>query len=288
MNKFLSHLMLFILLLLTTYLSTRLLIGLKSGEVNLLLFKIKVVYNSGFIFGLFNETSYFIRIVFSTVFLGLLTLLACYFHAILSPELNTLRWGITITLAGLTGNSLEKLIQGFVRDFICFDVGFFSRFYFNLNDVYQIIGFIIILRQLFTKQSIIWFPEGLYKRKTLIVYKDIQLPLVTKILGLIFIGSLTQGILAIALLFPQLRRGSQDVEVLFLLCLILINVALLPIIGRYVLHELLRSMGPIYALERYLREGKFTEKQLKFRKDDHFKSLEESVNNFVKNNVRKD
>ena len=271
-----------------TYLSTRFLINLKTGEINLLLFKIKAVYNSGFIFGLFNETSYFIRIVFSSVFLGLLTLLACYFYAVLSPELNTLRWGITITLAGLTGNSLEKLLQGFVRDFISFDVGFFSKFYFNLNDIYQIIGIAIILKELFAKQSIIWFPVGLYKRKQLFVYKDVQLPMVTKILGLVFIGSLTQGVLAIALLFPQLRRGTQDVQVIFMLCLILLNVVLLPIIGRFIIHELLRSMGPVYALEKYLKEENFLEKPLKFRKNDHFKSLEETVNQFIKKNTPKE
>ena len=288
MNKILSHILLFLLLLLTTYLSTRLLIELKNGEINLLLFKIKVVYNSGFIFGLFNETSYFIRIVFSSVFLGLLTLIACYFYAILSPELTTLRWGMTVTLAGLAGNSFEKLIQGFVRDFICLDIGVLSKFYFNLNDIYQIVGFFIILRELFAKQSMIWFPDGISKRKLLFVYKDVQLPMVTKILGLIFIGSLTQGILAIALLFPQLRRGSQDVQVIFMLCLIVLNVTLLPIIGRFILQELLRSMGPVYALERYLKEGKYSDRPLKFRKDDHFKSLEETVNEFIKNNVPKE
>ena len=106
--------------------------------------------------------------------------------------------------------------------------------------------------------------------------------MVTKILGLVFIGSLTQGILAITLLFPQLRRGTQDVQVLFLLCLIILNVALLPIIGRFILHELFRSMGPIYALERYLKEGKILEKPLKFRKNDHFKTLEDNFNEFIK------
>ena len=97
MNKFLLHILLFTLLLLTTYLSTQLLISLKAGEINLLLFKIKVVYNSGFIFGLFNETSHLVRIVFSSVFLGLLILIACYFYDMLTPELKILRWGMTIT-----------------------------------------------------------------------------------------------------------------------------------------------------------------------------------------------
>lgn len=241
--------------------------------------RISLVFNSGFIFGLYNEASYIVRIVVTAVMVGILSLIACYFYEFLHPSLKRLRWGITLCLSGVVGNSLEKLLYGYVWDFISINP---TNIAFNINDVLQILGLIILISEIFKNQHVIWFPEANRKRRITVVYKEIQLPILFKIMGLIFIGSITQAILTVALIFPHLKRGSQDVQVIFFLCLFLLNLAILPLLGRYLLKELLRCLGPIYALEKFLNNEQYENKELKFRKTDHFQSLEEAFNKFLK------
>jgi signal peptidase II len=255
---------------------------LKGQNLDLGLLKIALVFNTGFIFGLYNEASSLIRIVFTSVFMGILSLIACYFYAFLHPQLKRLRWGITVTLAGILGNGLEKLIYGYVWDYLNLNLPFLSQFTFNLNDLLQIIGLILMATEIFHKQDLIWFPDVSRRRNTFIIYRDIQLPIVYKITGLIFIGSLTQGILTVALLFPHLRRGSQDMQVLFFLSLLLLNLGLLPLLGMYLLKELMRCLGPVYALEKFLNSESEAQKELKFRKNDHFHSLAQAFNDFIR------
>lgn len=250
---------------------------LKQQSFDLGLIRFSLVFNTGFIFGFFNEASHLVRIVVTGVLLGILSIVACYFYEFLHPSLKKLRWGITFLLTGVIGNGIEKLIYGYVWDFITIDIGFLSRFCFNVNDILQIIGLTVMMREIFRNQHIIWFPTENSKRKSTVIYKEIQLPILFKVSGLILIGSVTQGILTVALIFPHLKRGSQDVQVLFFLCLFLLNLALIPLMGKYLLRELLRCLGPIYALERYLKNEEF-EKELRFRKTDHFQSLETALN----------
>ena len=254
---------------------------LKGQNLELGLFKISLVFNTGFIFGFYNEASAFIRIVVVSVLMGVLSLIACYFYAFLHPQLKLLRWGMTVTLAGILGNGLEKLIYGYVWDYLNINLPLFSQFTFNLNDLLQIIGLIVMTTEIFRKQDLIWFPDVSRRRKTFIIYRDVQLPIVFKVTGLIFIGSLTQGILTVALLFPHLKRGSQDMQVLFFLCLFLLNLGLLPLLGMYLLKELMRCLGPVYALEKYLNSENEAQRELKFRKNDHFHSLAQAFNDFI-------
>ena len=285
MNRFVMHLGFFLLSFVAHYYIWDGLDHLRGGNLDLGLIKIQSILNNAFIFGLFERASHFIRIVTSTVLIGIVTILSCYFYAFLSSELRTLRWGMTVMLTGLCGNAFEKLYFGFVQDYISINIGYLSQFYFNLSDVLQIVGLAIIVKEIFQNQDMIWLPD-VSKRKRVFVYREIQLPMTSKILGLFFIGSITQGILAMTLLFPQLKRGSQDIQVLFIFCLILINVAILPLIGKFFLREQLRSMGPVYALEKYMQNEALPEKPLKFRTSDHFKSLEETFNRFVDKHIR--
>ena len=275
MKSFLKHLGLYVTLLSLSF-------SIRHMVLNL---QLRAFPNSAFIFGLFNETSYFVRIVTTSVLLGIVVILACYFYAFLSQQLRLLRWGMTVLLAGISGNAFEKLFTGFVLDYLSLPLPGLDQFFFNLNDGLQLTGLAIIIREIFVKQNVIWFPDPL-KRKTLIVNREVQVPVTTKILGLFFISSLTQGVLAMALLFPQLKRGSQDVQVLFILCLLVLNLALLPLIGRFLLRELLRCVGPVFALEKFLKSEDPSKTNLKFRSSDHFRSLEGTFNNFIERHFK--
>jgi lipoprotein signal peptidase len=262
--------------------------GLKANSLDLGIIKLSLVFNTGFIFGLFNEASSSIRIVLTSVMVGILVLLACYFYEFLHPSLKKLRWGITLTLAGIIGNGMEKLFYGHVWDFINLSLPYFSRFVFNLNDILQIIGLAILVYEIYSKQNVIWFREGEKMRKTTLIYRHVQLPILLKVMGLIFISSLTQAILTVALLFPELKRGSQDIQLVFFLCIFLLNLAILPLLGKYLLKELLRCLGPVFAMERLLNNEITDKTELKFRKTDHFQSLEVAFNEFLKKKIQTD
>jgi signal peptidase II len=264
MISFVKHLGLFTSLVALTFIS----------HVAIDHFRLKVVHNSGFILGSFHDVSFYLRIVFISVLSGILAVVGSFFYTFLSKELGLLKWGLTVLLAGIAGNILEKIISGSVKDFL--SVG---HLYFNFNDLYQSVGIIIIIREIFAKQDLIWFPATNGRRKKLILYRDIQIPMMSKILGMISLGSLTQGFLTISLFFPRLGEGHEDVKMIYIISVLTLNAILLPLLGVYLLRELLRCMGPVYALERKLQQGDLS--PIKFRKTDYFRTLEKTYNEFI-------
>ena len=286
MKRFFQHVIVFLGLMAISYLAHQYFLEQGDIESNLGPLHFKVYFNNSFIFGLLRDASHFVRIVINSVSLGILALIACYFYTSLSKELTLIRWGITFMLAGIMGNGLEKLFHEYVVDYAFFDIPGIRYFCFNLNDVLQLLGFGLVVKEIFEKQDIIWFPN--IRRQKLILYKDVQLSIVVRMLGLFFIGSLTQTILAAALLFPHLEQGADDVQTLYLLCFVGLNCILLPIVGFFLIKELLKCVGPIYALEKYLNDETREGTPLKLRKTDYFLTLEDSFNNFVNRIERKD
>ena len=96
-----------------------------------------VTPNYGIIFGLFPQLG-FISLVLSIIFLGFI------FY-----------WGRTLTiygqialgflLGGTLGNLYDRLVFGYVRDFINFCVQNLCYPSFNLADVFLLLGFILLL-----------------------------------------------------------------------------------------------------------------------------------------------
>lgn len=262
MTIFLKHLSLFAFVLLADFLLRRLLAG-------------NMVQNYGFIFGSLSQASPYLRIIFLSVLWGILGMVASFFYAFLSRELALLKWGMTLLLSGMAGNSLEKILYGFVWDY--FQIPSLSRFVFNLHDVVQLLGLCIVVYELFSKRNILWFQSAV-KRKRLILYENIQLPLMAKILGFVALLVLTQGILTVGMLFPYLRGAPNSVEHLYVISLLAVNLVSLPLLGFFVLKEILRCVAPVYALEKYLKEDR--PEAFKLRSTDYFQSLETSFNDY--------
>ena len=255
-----------------------------TGEHVLGFIKFQVHTNSSFIFGLFKDASHFIRIVVLAVSLGIISLISVYFYTFLSRELTLIRWGLTVMLAGIFGNGLEKLFYNHVIDYANIDLYPFQSYYFNFSDALQLIGLIIVISEVFKKQEIIWFPN--LRRQKILIYKDIQISIAIKILGIVLIGNLTQLVLAFALLFPRMQSGSDDLQILFLMSFVILNLIMIPIIGYFLLKELLKCIGPIYAIERHLNNVDLDGQPIKLRKTDYFASLEISFNKFVDRNFK--
>jgi lipoprotein signal peptidase len=256
-----------------------------NNELHMGLIHFKTFTNNSFIFGLFKNASHFVRIVLISVSLGIVTLLFSCFYAFLSRELFLLKWGMTILMAGMLGNGFEKLFYNHVIDYAFIDLSFLKNYVFNLSDCLQIAGLLIVIKEIFSKQEIIWFPN--LRRQKVLIYKDIQMSVTLKILGIVFIGNLTQLILTVTLLFSQMVEGSSEIQILYIISFIILNFILLPILGYFLIKELLKCIGPVFALERHLSNKDLDGSHLKLRKSDYFHSLEDSFNKFVERNFNK-
>lgn len=114
-----------------------------STEIIRGLLNITVTGNTGIAFGLYKGFSVFLSII---GFLGFFLLFALY------PEIRSARlfpWFIGLILGGATSNFLDRVLRGYVVDFI--DIPFFSVF--NLADVAITIGVMLMIYELLKKSG---------------------------------------------------------------------------------------------------------------------------------------
>ena len=95
------------------------------------------IHNNGLAFGLFNNLTYFIIIITIVIFILLTKEIKKYF--IVKPVLIS----YSMIIGGLFGNLIDRLLFGYVRDFI--DVNFLSFPIFNFSDIFIVIGTIILI-----------------------------------------------------------------------------------------------------------------------------------------------
>ena len=113
----------------------------KNIEVIKDIFIIKSSTNTGVIFGIFSGN------IFMTIFLPLLII------GFLIYEYSEERYfGYLLIIVGLFGNLLDRIVRGFVVDFIYIPVvEKYNIFLFNLADLYLISGVILTLIYLMKK-----------------------------------------------------------------------------------------------------------------------------------------
>ncbi|MBK16966.1 MAG: signal peptidase II [Prochlorococcus sp. SP3034] len=111
---------------------------------NLYLFSIDFVKNEGAAFNLFSNNTFFLSLIsiFSSIIISLLL--------IYNRNLNVIdRYGLSFILAGSIGNGIDRVINGYVVDFI--NLNFISFPVFNIADLSINIGFFLILYNLIIK-----------------------------------------------------------------------------------------------------------------------------------------
>lgn len=140
---------------------TNILKNFSYGTINNEIFSLQAVKNNGAAFGFLNDNPY------SLGFLGILVLVCIFTYAIkyLKAEDKSKILLISAFSAGILGNTIERLANGFVFDFI--KISFFDFPVFNLYDilitgsVFFYIAFYI--REEFKKRKKSW--NLLYLRK---------------------------------------------------------------------------------------------------------------------------
>ena len=112
-----------------------------------IIFKLNYIENYGAAFNLFNGNSLFLSLVsiFSSIILVYLT-----FHKRDIKEFD--RVGLSLILAGTIGNGTDRVIKGFVVDFI--NLQFINFPVFNIADISINIGFFLLLISIFNVKKI--------------------------------------------------------------------------------------------------------------------------------------
>jgi len=261
-------------------LSKRWAIGLQDS-INLFLVHFKLNLNQGMVLGLFSDLPKLLRIVsLSTggAFLIFLYLLTQYL--ITTPSL-LLRGGLSLFIGGVVGNVIDRISWGFVVDFLIVGVEKYQTAIFNLADLFQIVGFILILYALIKEGDRFW-PEK-EGRKSFWINKKFQLKY-----SLILTGAgICLSLITLIFCYSYLKVALSElpatnvvlIDKILLSFLIIYSIicflfcVCLFIFGKIISH---RIAGPLYAFERFLDnvlDGKHSE--LKLRTGDEFKHLEE-------------
>ena len=113
---------------------------------DLILFKLDFVKNYGAAFNIFSGSRIFLSII-SIIFSILLLYLILRKNTSKSFDM----YSYSFILAGTVGNGLDRIIKGFVIDFI--NLNFIDFPVFNIADISINIGFIIILYSIFKNNS---------------------------------------------------------------------------------------------------------------------------------------
>lgn len=238
--------------------------------------------NPGAMLGAFSDLPPVLRVVSLSTGGAFLVLIYMAIQHLLPNNIKSLRYGMTILLGGILGNVTDRIIRGSVVDFLVIGSIEGSSPAFNIADVVQWVGYVMIVYALIRYGHEFW-PEK-DDRKKIWINPNFQLKYV---MILLVIGSgftLISGVFFFTYLkvvIDELVIGSAPaVEkkylVPFLITFAVITVGFmlgLLIVGRMLSH---RVAGPLYAFEKFLEDilsGK--DRKLKLRQGDEFFHLEE-------------
>jgi signal peptidase II len=239
-----------------------------------------MIFNHGAMLGLFSDLPPTLRIVSLSTFGALIVGIYFLFQYLIPGPHLKLRIGLSILVGGILGNVFDRVRYGAIIDFIKFSYGNYVSPIFNVADVVQWIGYLLIVYFFLREGHTLW-PEK-NSRKSFWINAPFQkrfsyfLATISLILTGIFVV-FCYTYLRVTL--QELTAANQQIVnkfvrpfVLLLLSLGLGFSLLVYILGSVFSH---RIAGPIYAFEKFLRAilggNKAT---FRVRKNDEFKHLE--------------
>lgn len=241
-------------------------------------------YNPGAILGTFSDLPPVLRIVSLSTGGAFLIFWFFVIQWLLPKKALILRAGMSFLLGGILGNVTDRILWGKVVDFIVIFVGKFTSPAFNLADLLQWVGYLMIVYTLIKEGKSLW-PEH-NSRKSYWINPKFQLNYSLKLssFGLFFAlisGTLSYTYLKVIVtelggLSPTLGSHFLQNFVITYICVSLTFCGILFVVGLMLSH---RSAGPLYAFERFLEDvidGK--SRILKLRAGDEFQHLEELAN----------
>jgi signal peptidase II len=256
-------------------------------------------HNYGAMLGLFSDLPPVLRVVSLSTGGAFLIFVFFVIQYLLPSKLPVLRIGLSILLGGILGNVSDRILWGYIVDFIVLGGYQNTTPAFNVADMLQWVGYAMIIFSLIKDGKKLW-PEN-DSRKLFLVNPQFQIKycVMLMLLGLGF------GVIAAVYSYTYLKVTIIDLVghqaaveskflIPFLITFGIVSLAFmifLFFIGLVLSH---RAAGPLYALEKFLEDlshGKV--RNLRLRTGDDFKHLEEladklgsKLNDFMKNETR--
>lgn len=237
-------------------------------------------HNHGALLGMFADLPALLRIVTLSTVGTFLVFSYAAIQYILPIKSLKLRIGMSLLVGGIVGNVTDRIIWGYVIDFIILGKGNFITPPFNLADVIQWVGYFMICAAILRDGELLWPDQNNRKRvwiNPIYQYRYITL-LVIIGLSLTLIGgvfSYTYLRITITELIGKNNYISKRFLLPFLgtyITICLIFCFALVLMGRILSH---RTAGPVFAFQKYLEDlisGKI--RPFKLRSGDDFKHLE--------------
>lgn len=250
---------------------------------NYILGNLRLVYleNHGAMLGLFSELPAVLRIVSLSTGGAFLIVIFSILQYLMPIKSLVLRAGMSTLLGGILGNVYDRIVFGFVIDFISFRWGDLNSPVLNVADALQWVGYLMIFTALVKEGEILW-PES-ESRKRLWINPDFQLRHSLQLLAVGIGVAIITGVFAFTYfrvtmieligMNPRILNKFLNPFLLTYIVVVLAFAAILLATGRYLSH---RVAGPIYAFEKYVRNLMNEEiYPLKLRSRDEFQELEQ-------------
>lgn len=122
------------------YIVSRLLIVNESVMIIKNFFNITYVRNTGAAFSIFSGNTFLVMIVSFIIIIGIILYISKN-----KPSNKIDKISYSLILGGAIGNFIDRIIYGYVRDFIEIDIFGWDYPIFNLADVFVVVGVILLV-----------------------------------------------------------------------------------------------------------------------------------------------
>lgn len=249
-------------------------------------------HNPGAILGIFSELPPLLRVVSLSTAGAFLLVVFFVIQYLLPTPSRFLRVGMSLLMGGILGNVTDRVLSGYVLDFLVLGASSTISPAFNIADTTQWVGYAMIVTALLRDGKQLWPVTN--TRRSYWINVEYQLSYCFKLVGVGAAFSIIIGTYAYTyckLMLGDLTGHSKAVEERFLVpfisILAVISISflvLLFLVGVILSH---RSAGPIYAFEKFLEDlfdGKG--KALRLRAGAEFRHLEELAERLLKKEMK--
>jgi signal peptidase II len=237
-------------------------------------------HNHGAMLGLFSDLPAVLRIVTLSTGGAFLIFSFAIIQYLLPIKSLMLRSGMSVLLGGILGNVTDRIINGYVVDFLLLGSPEKATPAFNLADALQWVGYAMIAIALIRESEILWPADNTRKRMWINVRFQLRYCFILTGVGLGF--ALIAGVFSYTFLrvtIIDLVGNNQKLLdhylIPFYITFFIVSVtfaAVLFLVGR-VLSS--RIAGPLYAFEKFLDDlAAGRPRPLRLRAGDEFKHLE--------------
>ena len=117
------------------------------------------------------------------------------FFVLKSKKYSKVNWPLGCLLVGVSGNAIDKIFNGFVTDFLIFELPFLNQSVINIADIYFLIGVISLVVIILFQSANIWY-EG-NRRKVIMVDHSFQKEFGIKLMFIALISTFFANIITI-------------------------------------------------------------------------------------------